>query len=938
MRLSRVLVLSGLLLMVCVFLAACGGSSPKPAPPPPLTITNSTLPQATVNVPYSIILNGSGGMGSYTWSITAGSLPPGLSLDGQKGVISGTPTTAGTFSFTTQLMDGANHTATANLSIAVGGALIITCDSCATGTLNLPYGNPGVPYNPSGTPTFSATGGIAPYTWCVIESSGACDNGTGGALPVGLTITTDSNGNGVISGTPTSQPAAPVQIMVQVTDSETPRASGSETVSLTIFSIATTMLPSAVINQPYKGTVTAAGGTGSAKHPYTWSVTSGSLPLGLGLCTKSSSPVCAISGTPTQLGLSTFTVSVADGETPPAMAMATLSIDVHDTTLTITTTTLPAGIVNVSYSAIVQSTGGDGNNTWSIASGTLPPGLTLNTSTGAITGMPTTQGASAFVVQVQDGENPPQVAMSGTLGITVNAPVTNLLLNGNYAFAFNGFDNGTPFVMAGAFIADGSGNITGGKLDRNDGHGSEINDPSQCRGNLNCPVAEVMQSPGSTYDLSSGNGLGTITISTVDHNGNPHSYKFSIAVSANACVANVSLSDCGRLIQRDSSNPNTYGSGILKVQDNQFFVIDKFFPGNFALLASGIDPSGGRYAAAGAVGTNPSTLVDIDCGGNGWNLSGCPLDTNDNGSAASDPFGGTFAADLDSNTGRGNFVNIKFPNDPNGYCLGGLSHPTCGYAYYIVNKQEMILLSGDPLSKPANLTLWSAFRQRSTGTGWSLASLSGPIVTELSAAGGGASNVTAGIFTADGKGNATFSSDQNNAGTLSQQMSSGTYAIDSNGKNTGKVTLSGFTQFGTNGASMYLYTGNKGYIVGTDASVTSGVMEQQTGAPFTNASVIGSLEGGTAWPAVTGVTNSAEWMFADGNGNIIATEYTSGPGGVGGPTNLTLTYQVDSTGRAVVSQNGTEFGILYVVGPSKFVMLPTGNNPALSVFITGQPD
>jgi len=850
MKSYRVLALAGLLLMVCVFLAGCSGGS-KPTPTQPLTITSTTLPQATVGDQYGYRLQASGGSGTYTWSITAGMLPPGLALD-QTALISGTPTTLGTYNFTAQVMDGANHTATTNLSIVVGGVLIINCNSCAPGTMHLPAGNPGTPY----TAMLSVSGGTAPYTWCVVEQSGTCDDGAGGALPPGLTLTTDSSGNGVISGTPTT-PGPPTNFTVQVTDSETIMARGSINLVLTIFAIGTTMLPNGQTFIPYNQTVVAVGGTG----PYSWCVmesdgtcdngTGGALPAGLSLnsttCVRNHNPSCSISGTPTQSGMSPFTLQVTDGETPPATATQSLSI-------------------------------------------------------------------------------------------TVTPAVSNSLLNGNYLFAINGYKNGAAFIMAGSFLADGNGNITGGKLDVNYGQG-EPNDPSQCRSNPNCPIAERIQSSGSVYDLSAGNGLGMMTINTLDNSNNPHTYKFSLAVSSNACVANVSLSDCGRVIVRDPSDPNTYGSGILKVQDSQFFSINSFFPGNFALLVTGVDANGNRYAAAGAVGTNPNTLVDIDCNGNGWQLNGCPLDTNDNGLAAGDAFGGSFSADLDANTGRGNFVNIRFPNDPNGYCLGGTGNPTCGYAYYVVNKQEMILISGDPLSKPANLTLWQAYRQRSFGTGWSLQQLSGNVVAALTALNNGSSDVTGGLLTADGAGNGSFSYDENAAGTLSHQSVQGTYALGANGSKTGNFILSGFNQTGLSGASAYLYTGSKGYMVGTDANATSGVLEAQTGSSFTNASIIGSLEGGTAWPAVSGVTNSVAWMFADGHGNITATEYTSGPNGAGGPTNLTLTYQTDASGRAVVNdQSGNEAGVLYVVGPTKFVVLPVGSNPALSVFISGQPD
>ncbi len=526
------------------------------------------------------------------------------------------------------------------------------------------------------------------------------------------------------------------------------------------------------------------------------------------------------------------------------------------------------------------------------------------------------------------------VSVTSALQIVANAPVSNSTLNGHYAFSFNGFNNGTPFIMAGAFVADGAGNITSGKIDLNNGSG-EYNDPSQCRGNLNCPIPEVIQSSGSVYDLSAGNGLGTMAIVAVDHLGNPTTFRFSIAIpSASGCVPSTSYSTCGRLIQRDPSSPQIYGSGLLKAQDSTYFQVNTFFPGNFAVLVNGIDPSGHRYAGAGAFGTNPSTLIDIDCGANGWGLNHCPLDIDDNGQAAANPFQGSFSADLDPNTGRGSFVNMVFPADPHGYCA--FSAP-CGYAFYVVNKQEMILISSNPLSKPANLTLWSVVRQSQSG-GWNLGSLKGMEVMELNGVdpNGSRADITAGVLSAHGNGSATFNWEENDGGTFTRQFSQVTYSIDGSGQKSGRIVLGASIGPFSPHRVLYLFAANTAFAVGMDAKVTSGTLQPQSGAPFSNASISGLYAGGSSLPVLSTVTNSVTSLIADGRGHIMATQYTSGPDGPGGPNSLTLTYQVDPSGRAVVqTQSGQEYGVLYVVGPNKFVLVPSGNAPAVNDFASG---
>ncbi len=935
MRSSSILALSGVALITCVLLAGCGGggggSNTTPTGPP--TITSTTVSPATINVPYSFFLQASGGTGTYTWAITGGSLPTGVTLNSQTAQISGTPTVVGSFPFTAQVTDSKSQTGTANLTLVVGGAIVIACNSCASGTDKLPSGQPNVPYPPSGTPAaLTPSDGNGSYTWCVLNSAGTCDP-TQAELPPGLTISTDSHGNGIISGTPTTG-GTPTQFTAQVSDTEIPPAVGTVQLTITIMGISPTTLPNGNINTPYAQVLSATGGAPN----YTWSVISGTLPPGLtlGPCIASRTGNCNLGGTPTTIGTYPFTVKVSDGETPPSVATVAYSIDIQSPPLGVSTPSLPSGTQTLSYQAILQSTGGLAPLTWSITSGSLPTGLSLNASSGEISGTPTgAPGKTSFTVQVQDSESPPQTA-SAPLSITIAPAVSNSLLNGNYAIAFSGFDNGTPFMIAAAFIADGNGNITGGFLDLNNGSGETYSG--------NQVIPQTIQS-GSSYSLNP-NGTGTITIVTNE----PATYKFSVAVNGNACVANSVDSDCGQLIQRDSSNPHTYGSGQLLVQDNAFFNLSEFFPGNFALQLTGIDPNGKPYGAVGALGFNPGTLVDIDCNANGWHLNACPLDTNDNGQASPDPINGTFASTIDGSTGRGANAIMSYQSDPHGYCLGTLASPACIYVYYIINKQEMILMSTDPIDKPANMTLWSAHRQVSNVTGWDLASLSGANVVQLSAinpnGGSPVTDVTAGILNSNGAGAGTFNSDENDGGTLNQQQSSqGTYAVSTTGKNTGQVTFSGFSQFGASGGVGYLFTGNLNgntyaYLLGNDTNVATGMLEQQTGSPFQNASVGGSYAGGTVSPGLTSVTNSIEFIFADGAGDIpFGIQYTSGPNGVGGPNNLALSYSIDSTGRSVVKdQNGNTFGILYVIGPNKFVLLPSGSDPALSVFISGQAD
>ena len=89
---------------------------------PPITFTGMALPYATVGTSYSTMMSSSGGSGSYTYAITSGALPAGLVLT-TTGLISGTPTTVGSNSFTAKVTDSSGNTASAVMSLAVSGSL-----------------------------------------------------------------------------------------------------------------------------------------------------------------------------------------------------------------------------------------------------------------------------------------------------------------------------------------------------------------------------------------------------------------------------------------------------------------------------------------------------------------------------------------------------------------------------------------------------------------------------------------------------------------------------------------------------------------------------------------------------------------------------------------------------------------------------------------------
>ena len=162
---------------------------------------------------------------------------------------------------------------------------------------------------------------------------------------------------------------------------------------------------------------TLAASNGTA--PYSWSVTSGALPVGLKLSSGG-----VISGTPTASGASSFTVTVTDAASPAHTATANLGITINGAVTVSTSGTLTTvGGVGAAYSSTLAQTGGVGPFTWALNSGNLPGGLTLG-ATGMITGTISQSDASGpytFTAKITDSQS--GTATSGTLTLTVDPAV-----------------------------------------------------------------------------------------------------------------------------------------------------------------------------------------------------------------------------------------------------------------------------------------------------------------------------------------------------------------------------------------------------------------------------------------------------------------------------------------------------------------------------------
>jgi len=250
----------------------------------PLAINTAALADVQTGSPVAIQLAASGGVFPYTWSVvTPPGLPPGLAIDPATGIIDGTPTTSGSYTFTVKVDDNTSPT-----KLSITRSLTLNVGLVTVNAVTLKDWTQDIRYDIAPLQTLSASGGTGIYTWAQ----------TGGTSPNGITLSSTGN----LVGTPT----ASGKFTFTATATDTAGASASRDVSITInptLQITTSTLVNGNVGSSYSETVALTGGT----PPNTMSV-SGAMPPGLTFDTGTG----VISGTPTAAGTFDFTIFASD--------------------------------------------------------------------------------------------------------------------------------------------------------------------------------------------------------------------------------------------------------------------------------------------------------------------------------------------------------------------------------------------------------------------------------------------------------------------------------------------------------------------------------------------------------------------------------------------------------------------------------------------------
>jgi len=643
--------------------------------------------------------------------------------------------------------------------------------------------------------------------------------------------------------------------------------------------------------------------------------------------------------------------------TSVASSTATASLSINLTAvLTISTTSLQSGTLNVPYYAYINATGATGPFTWSVLHGNLPLGLTLGSSTtdtvsisgtptelgnfrfriqvtdgagnaksqplsilinkpppltvattflpdgrvgtaysqqlqassgtkpyswsltagalpaglnisasGLISGTPTTVGTSSFTVEVIDSSSPQQKA-DANLSITIDpSNSNNSQLDGAYAFALNGFDGSGAYTAVGSFLADGAGNVSSGLMDTNDPAGVQLG----------------LTFSGS-YSLGPDN-LGTMSLSIP-------------GVGVRTFAIALRSSNSSSIIEVDAL---AQASGALFLQDASAFSTAAI-TGYYAFGFLGVDAQRNRLGMAGeffadGAGTLSAGMLDSDEAGTG---------------AANSAFSGSYSV-LPSGRGTASILTS--------------GQPATNYSLYVVSATQLLVMEIDQISGQSSPIVSGTILQQAGNGSFGASSLNGISVFQTTALQAGPTGqAQVGLLTTDGTGNISLSSDLNTAGVITTASGTGTYNVAP----TGRVTL---TNSGFQGSDpvLYLVSANQAFIVGTDAAVTFGYMEQQSGAPFSQGSLSGNYAGATIAPIEASVVQEAAIAASDGLGNLT---YTIDNSAGSQNQNLSATYALAANGRVVVTANGTTAAYLYLVSPTRFYSLSTETHPKVDVF------
>jgi hypothetical protein len=339
-------------------------------------------------------------------------------------------------------------------------------------------------------------------------------------------------------------------------------------------------------------------------------------------------------------------------------------------------------------------------------------------------------------------------------------------------------------------------------------------------------------------------------------------------------------------------------AGIIRLQDATSFIASQF-NGNYVMEFIGNDfqniqngsrrvAIAGTFAADGASAISSGTFDINDVGNITTDISFTPA--------------GTFTC-CDAN-GHGT-LNLQIGNAPliNFYMIKS------GDAFLIANDNnaDVVQGTGEAIGVPSTATFTQA-------------SLNGVSVLRGTAQSATGAVVDIATVSADGKGASTVNDNINDAGTFNSTSAVLNYTVASNGR----VTLTG----GNTLPVLYLYGPNQGFLVGTDPTVTLGILEPQAAAPFSNASFSGAYVFGTENPSASTVTTESGVLTADGKGSASGTSDQLSPTAPPANLSINLNYSFPTNGVGNIGSGTTAI----LISGNKLVFINnTSTTPTITI-------
>ena len=336
----------------------------------PITVGPASLSNATIGTAYNATVTATSTVVlPYVYTISEGVLPPGLSLNAATGAITGMPNTTGTFNFRVTATSG-------DCSGFRDYSITVACPSASLSPGSLPAGTAGNAYSqtlavtPAGAYTYSVASGGLPSGFALNSSTGLISGVTNAVGTFNFTVAAQASNGCRVTGVYTLNIGCPT------------------------VTVNPTSLPNGTAGSAYSQTLSASPVGGN----YSYTVTAGALPPGLSL----NSATGVLSGTPTANGNYGFTISgIGFGNCAGSRAYTVTIGSGNCPTITLPAN-LPGGGVGQLYSSSAAASPA-GSYSYTVSSGSLPPGVTLYGSIGVLFGFPTAAGSYTFTITATQG-------------------------------------------------------------------------------------------------------------------------------------------------------------------------------------------------------------------------------------------------------------------------------------------------------------------------------------------------------------------------------------------------------------------------------------------------------------------------------------------------------------------------------------------------------